>query len=152
MPKFGSLFLTLLVGVIPMAIAQGVDTATSSTPAPPSAQKSRVLTQQGRVFDESAAAEQRPSETGATKTRHDVSKSTIGNMKAREAAVGVSGGSVPPSGTPGTTVRETALGGPDTASRDKNKGMAKTSKPLAVGQTVPDVDVSMPKVGQPGSR
>lgn len=219
MLKFGSLVLTLLVAMAPAAIAQSLGTATSPAPEPATAQKGRVLTQQGRIFDEDAVADPRPGEPkgaqlggsspqsdqartmrnptvtqglkvsrekspgttpgsgpgnegvdpyalkgapvagsphemsdGTAKTHHDTSKDSINNIKAREAAVGVPGGSVLQNGTPGTAVRETALGGPDTTSRDKLKGTTKTSKPLAVGQTVPDVDVSMPKIGQPVSR
>ena len=85
--------------------------------------------------------------------RHDLSKGSIGNVKAREAAFGIPGGPLrQESGTPGFAVRETALRGPDAPSRDKSKGTPKTGMPLAADETVPDVDVSMPNIGQPTSR
>jgi hypothetical protein len=126
MLKFGSLVLTMLVAVAPAAIAQGVGTPASPAPDPATAQKGRVLTQQGRVSDESAVA-----------------KSKLVAPKRTQP-----GGSVPPNGTPGPAPVEGAL----TFGRDKLKSTTRTTKPLATGQAAPNLDAYTPKVGQPASR
>ena len=86
MRNFGSLVLALAMGVAPIAIAQNFGTATNPAPDPAAAQKSRVLTQQGRAVDESTAASPGtgPS-SAAARAQKEVRDGNDATRKAAEA-------------------------------------------------------------------
>ncbi len=140
MHTFGSLALTLLLGMVPLAMADGITKLPVGNEAPkerlrlegaesdgnPQARlhgnpaeptKSKKTVEQAA---KGAAATGNPRDS-RVKSGHDMSKSSIGNIKAREASAGVPEGSVRSDKTPETSGREKALQSPDTASRGMNQ-------------------------------